>query len=71
VRHPIYTSFLGMVLCTILLVTRLEWAPLPLILFIAGTEIRVRTEDNLLASRFGDLFREYQKSVVAYIPFVR
>src|ERR1051326_6171063 len=67
VRHPIYTSFLGMVVCTVLLVTRLEWAPLPLILFLAGTEIRVRTEDALLASRFGDLFRDYQKSVVAYI----
>jgi protein-S-isoprenylcysteine O-methyltransferase Ste14 len=71
VRHPIYTSFLGMVLCTVLLVTRLEWAPLPVILFIAGTEIRVRTEDSLLASRFGDAFRDYRKSVVAYIPFVR
>jgi protein-S-isoprenylcysteine O-methyltransferase Ste14 len=71
VRHPIYTSLLGMLLCTILLVTQWEWAPLSLALFIVGTEIRVRTEDALLASRFGDDFRSYQKSVPAYIPFVR
>jgi len=71
VRHPIYTSFMGMVLFTILLITRWEWGPLSLLFFIAGTEIRVRTEDGLLASRFGDDFRSYRKSVVAYIPFVR
>ena len=41
------------------------------ILFIAGTEIRVRIEDNLLASRFGEVFREYRKRVPAYIPLVR
>ena len=71
VRHPIYTSFLGMLVCTVLLVTRLEWAPLAVILFIAGTEIRVRTEDALLASRFGHDFHAYRKAVVAYIPFLR
>jgi protein-S-isoprenylcysteine O-methyltransferase Ste14 len=51
-------------------------APLPLFLaaisiFIVGTEIRVRVEDGLLASRFGDHFRQYQRSVSAYIPLVR
>jgi protein-S-isoprenylcysteine O-methyltransferase Ste14 len=71
VRHPIYTSLLGMLLCTILLITEWQWTPLCLLLFIAGTEIRVRTEDSLLASRFGDEFRRYQKAVPAYIPFVR
>jgi len=41
------------------------------VLFVAGTEIRVRIEDGLLWSRFGDQFREYQRSVAAYIPWVR
>jgi protein-S-isoprenylcysteine O-methyltransferase Ste14 len=46
------------------------WLLLPsLLLFIIGTEIRVRIEDNLLASQFGDRFAEYQKRVPAYIPF--
>jgi protein-S-isoprenylcysteine O-methyltransferase Ste14 len=42
-----------------------------IILFIGGTEIRVRIEDALLASRFDEKFREYQRSVSAYIPLVR
>ena len=41
------------------------------LLFLAGTEIRVRIEDNLLASRFGDQFRHYQRTISAYIPLVR
>jgi protein-S-isoprenylcysteine O-methyltransferase Ste14 len=41
------------------------------LLFVAGTEIRVRVEDNLLASRFGERFREYQQRVPAYVPLVR
>lgn len=70
-RHPIYTSMFCLLRGTGFIVT-----PIPLLLaataiFIAGTEIRVRIEDGLLASRFGAEFREYQRSVSAYIPFVR
>jgi len=69
VRHPIYTSMLGVLLGTGTLITP-WWLLLPsLLLFIIGTEIRVRIEDNLLASQFGDRFAEYQKRVPAYIPF--
>jgi protein-S-isoprenylcysteine O-methyltransferase Ste14 len=71
VRHPIYTSLLTMMVCTMALVTPLPWAAACLAIYIVGTEIRVRTEDALLHSRFGDKFLKYQKSVSAYIPFVR
>jgi protein-S-isoprenylcysteine O-methyltransferase Ste14 len=71
VRHPIYTSMLAILICTQSLLTPLRWAIPSLILFIAGTEIRVRAEDALLASRFGEKFQQYRKSVSAYIPFVR
>lgn len=69
VRHPIYTSMLCLLLATGFLIT-----PLPLfagaaILFMIGTEIRVRVEDNLLASRFGEEFQSYRRSVSAYLPF--
>jgi len=71
VRHPIYTSMLCVLCATGLLV-----APLPLLflampVFIVGTEIRVRIEDRLLASFFGERFNSYKQSVPAYIPFVR
>src|SRR6266496_2419852 len=71
VRHPIYSSLLCMLLCTFLIVTRWEWAAVSLVLFIVGTEIRVHSEDKLLASRFGAQFESYRKQVPAYIPFVR
>jgi len=42
-----------------------------MLVLIIGTEIRVRIEDRLLASRFGERFQDYQRSVPAYIPFLR
>lgn len=71
VRHPIYTSMLGMVLATGFCWT---WWPMFLaavVVFVAGTELRVRAEDKLLAERFGEAFAGYRKSVPAFIPFLR
>jgi protein-S-isoprenylcysteine O-methyltransferase Ste14 len=48
------------------------WLLLPaVIVFLVGTEIRIKIEDQLLSSCFGKRFREYQGSVPAYIPFLR
>jgi protein-S-isoprenylcysteine O-methyltransferase Ste14 len=71
VRHPIYASLLCMMLGSGFLVT-----PLPILLgaltvFIIGTEIRVRVEDRLLESRFGDRFRAYRERAPACAPFLR
>jgi len=70
-RHPIYASLLGMLMGTAMVVT---WWPIlivAVVVFLVGTEIRVRVEDQLLSSRFGEVFKQYQASVPAYIPFVR
>ncbi len=71
VRHPIYASLLAILLCTLLVLTPWQWMPLSLALFICGTEIRVHSEEQLLASRFGEEFEAYRRAVPAYIPFVR
>ena len=72
VRHPIYTSMFCMLLGTgLLLATPLLLLLPSIFLFIIGTEIRVRIEDGLLASRFGDQFRDYQRRVAAYIPYLK
>jgi protein-S-isoprenylcysteine O-methyltransferase Ste14 len=71
VRHPIYTSLLAILLSTIGVLTRWDWAVLSIALFVAGTEIRVHTEDRLLASRFGEEFAKYKSKVPAYVPFLR
>jgi protein-S-isoprenylcysteine O-methyltransferase Ste14 len=60
-----------MLLCTMIVLTPWRWAMVALVLFLIGTEIRVRTEDKLLAGRFGEAFEDYRKSVPAYLPFVR
>ena len=71
IRHPIYASMLCQLLMSVALIGTLPGAPAGIVLFIIGTEIRVRVEDGLLAARFGEKFRAWQNSVPAYIPFVR
>ena len=71
VRHPIYTSMLCVLLATGFVVTSLPRFLLALIVFLVGTEIRVRIEDQLLASQFGNTFQQYRQSVPAYIPFLK
>jgi protein-S-isoprenylcysteine O-methyltransferase Ste14 len=70
-RHPIYASMLGMLVATGAAWT---WWPMlvaGLVCFLAGTEIRVRAEDRLLAERFQETFLAYRSRVRAYIPFIR
>ena len=71
VRHPIYSSMMALLLAMLCAMTRPPWTGISLALYIAGTEIRVRTEDRLLASRFPEAFAAYRAKVPAYIPFVR
>jgi protein-S-isoprenylcysteine O-methyltransferase Ste14 len=71
VRHPIYTSMLCTLCGTGFLIAP-WWLFLPsLLFFIAGTEIRVHIEEQLLASHFGEQFIEFKRRVPAYIPFLR
>jgi len=71
VRHPIYASMLCLILGFGIMVARPVVFLVAMILFIAGTEIRVRVEDRLLAESFGEEFREYRRSTAAYIPLLR
>jgi len=71
IRHPIYASILGLLLATICAWTWWPLASPAVIFFVLGTEIRIRTEDGLLASRFGERFQTWRASTRAYIPFVR
>jgi protein-S-isoprenylcysteine O-methyltransferase Ste14 len=71
VRHPIYASMVAVFFATgAILTPPILWI-IASIVFIAGTEIRVRIEDRLLASHFGPDFVRYRRDVSAYVPFVR
>jgi protein-S-isoprenylcysteine O-methyltransferase Ste14 len=71
VRHPIYTSMLWFLFGIGFLITPPLLLLLSLVVFMIGTEIRVRIEDALLASQFGEQFQEYKRSIPAYIPFLK
>ena len=71
VRHPIYTSML----CVLWGIGFMAASPLlfvvATVVFLVGTEIRVRIEDRLLAARFGEQFERYRRSTGAYLPLLR
>ena len=69
VRHPIYTSMLLVIAATCLVLSPLYLLPVSLLLYVVGTEIRVRAEEALLAERFGTAFEAYRERVPAYLPF--
>ena len=71
VRHPVYASLFMMMLATGLLFARWPMLVLSVVLYIAGTEIRIHAEEGLLRARFGEEFEAYRRSVPAYLPFVR
>jgi len=68
VRNPIYTGMFGMLLATGLAAGR--WIPLlvAIVLFAAGTYIRIRSEERLLRQAFGSEFEQYARNVPALIP---
>ena len=68
VRNPIYTGMFGMLLATGLAAGR--WIPLlvAIVLFAAGTFIRIRSEERLLRQAFGSEFEEYARHVPALVP---
>jgi protein-S-isoprenylcysteine O-methyltransferase Ste14 len=71
VRHPIYASMFCTLLGTGFLITPKWLLVSAIVVFVAGTEIRVRVEERLLAPHFGGQFLDFKRTVAAYIPFVR
>jgi protein-S-isoprenylcysteine O-methyltransferase Ste14 len=71
VRHPIYTSMFCVVLATGVLLTPIPLFVAAVVVFLAGTEIRMRVEEGLLVARFGEKYVAYKVAVPRFIPFLR
>ncbi len=69
VRHPIYTAMLGMLIATGIVISHRLALGVGIVIFLAGTKIRMRLEERLLEKAFGERFREWTKAVPALIPF--
>jgi protein-S-isoprenylcysteine O-methyltransferase Ste14 len=69
VRHPIYTAMFGMLVGTDLAVSHWQTLILSSAVFLAGTMLRIRAEEQLLSAAFGDAYRTYARAVPALIPW--
>lgn len=68
VRHPIYTGMLGMLIATGIAVSYWQALAIATLIFLAGTMIRIRSEERLLRETFGPEFEAYAQRVPALIP---
>ena len=68
VRNPIYLAMFGMAIATGLAVSRWEALAGGALLFLIGTEIRIRAEERLLREAFGEKFDAYARRVPAFFP---
>ncbi|MEU9238366.1 isoprenylcysteine carboxylmethyltransferase family protein [Streptomyces shenzhenensis] len=70
VRHPIYTGLLGLVVGAMLACGFGVWTAV-LAVTVPWLLSRVRTEDALMAGRFGASYQAYRAGVPALIPWTR
>jgi protein-S-isoprenylcysteine O-methyltransferase Ste14 len=68
VRNPIYLAMLGMLVATGLAVSHWQALVLAFLVFLAGNEIRIRSEERLLREEFGAAFDDYARRVPAIFP---
>ncbi len=68
VRNPIYAGMTGLLLATGIAMSRWNVLIIAALGFIAGTVIRIRSEESLLRQAFGAEFEAYSRKVPALIP---
>jgi protein-S-isoprenylcysteine O-methyltransferase Ste14 len=68
VRNPIYLGMFGLLLATGLAVSRWQTFAAGVILFLIGTELRIRSEEKLLREAFSEKFAQYARRVPAFFP---
>lgn len=68
VRNPIYAGLLGMLLATGVALSRPLALLVGVLVFCAGTAVRVRAEERLLKSAFGETWEAWARRTPALIP---
>jgi protein-S-isoprenylcysteine O-methyltransferase Ste14 len=71
VRHPIYTACGGLLVAMGLAFAPASALAVACVAYAAGTIIRTRAEDTLMAATFGPVFEEYRRRVPALLPRLR
>lgn len=71
-RHPIYLAFLAILLATGLLVATLPKLVIAVVMYLAGTELRIAEEESGLTERHGDQYAQYcRRTRWRYLPGLR
>ena len=68
VRNPIYSGMLGMLIATTLTVSRPIGAVAAVIVFCAGSVVRIRAEERLLRTAFGETWEAWARRTPAFVP---
>jgi protein-S-isoprenylcysteine O-methyltransferase Ste14 len=68
VRHPIYLAMGLLLLSPVIGFSSWLGAGLSIILFVAGTVMRVRAEEAVLTQEFGGEYAAYKERVPAFLP---
>jgi protein-S-isoprenylcysteine O-methyltransferase Ste14 len=68
VRHPIYTALLAMVIATGLAQSYWWGLLTAIMIYLAGTLIRIRSEERLLRETFGARYEDFARRIPALIP---
>jgi protein-S-isoprenylcysteine O-methyltransferase Ste14 len=68
VRNPIYLAMFGMLVATGLALSRWQALVAAIVLYFAGTAIRIWSEERLLRETFGAGFKDYAQRVPALFP---
>ena len=68
IRNPIYTGMLGLLIATGLATQHWIAVIIAIVVFMIGLVIRVRVEESLLRTAFGQEFENYANRVPAVIP---
>jgi protein-S-isoprenylcysteine O-methyltransferase Ste14 len=68
VRNPIYLGMFGLLLQVGLTLSSWQALVVASIIFLIGTQIRIRTEEKILRDAFGSKFDDYARRVPSFFP---
>jgi protein-S-isoprenylcysteine O-methyltransferase Ste14 len=71
-RHPIYLAFLGMLVATGLLAANTVSLVIAVVVYLAGSELRIASEEKALVSQFQSQYEQYRlRTRWRYLPGLR
>jgi protein-S-isoprenylcysteine O-methyltransferase Ste14 len=72
IRHPMYLAFLGMLIATGLLASSVIRLAIAIVMYLAGSELRIASEERTLAVNFGSEYEQYRlRTRWRYLPGLR